>query len=193
MSDEKFFSQVKSSLEHYAPEAPATVYDGMRKKLWWSNFTRLSIARLNMWTILLLLGAMSAVWFYSNSGTAAAIVAKPQVIKPELTNSSPVISQEENLASSEQPSETVEHATAPTASAPSTKKVGKSSKTRISTLSVADIMEPTEEVVTGPVVMPEGEIITTKVESGDSVTQPSKPKKHKKMSVDVIGDTLNQN
>jgi hypothetical protein len=192
MSDEKFFSQVKNALEHYAPEAPAAVYDGMRKRLWWSNFTRLSMTRLNMWTILLLLGAMSAVWFYNSSGSAAAIVAKPQVIKPELTNANPSISPVEDLASSVQPSATVKEAVQKALTI-SAKKDGRSSKNRISTLSITDILEPTEEVVTGPIVMPEGEIITTKVDNVDSVTQPTKPKKHKTLSVEVLGDTLKQN
>jgi len=61
MSEDRFFSQVRTGLSDYRPEVPASVYEGMRKKLWWSNFTRLSLARFNMWYALLMLGGLG-VW-----------------------------------------------------------------------------------------------------------------------------------
>lgn len=72
MSDERFFSQVKATMADYSPEVPVAVYGGMRRKLWWSNFTRLSATRLNVWYLALALGAGMAGWAYiSNKGSQA--------------------------------------------------------------------------------------------------------------------------
>ncbi|MBX7052712.1 MAG: hypothetical protein K1X54_11800 [Flavobacteriales bacterium] len=68
MSDERFFQQVKSSLHDYQPAVDASVYSGMRRKLWWSNFTKLSFARFNMYYLLLLLGTSSAIVYYNMDG-----------------------------------------------------------------------------------------------------------------------------
>lgn len=81
MSEEKFFLQVKSTMEHYAPEVPAAVYAGMRRKLWVSQFMRWNASRLNAWYILLFvsLGTTAAVLASSNSakGTKAAQFSAP--------------------------------------------------------------------------------------------------------------------
>lgn len=71
MSDERFFKQMKSVLHDYQPAVDASVYSGMRRKLWWSNFTKLSFHRFNMYYLLvLLLGASAAVMLCNNSATA---------------------------------------------------------------------------------------------------------------------------
>ena len=71
MSDERFFEQVKSSLRDYQPAVDASVYSGMRRKLWWSNFTKLSVGRFNMYyLLLLLLGSGTAVVLYNQSAEA---------------------------------------------------------------------------------------------------------------------------
>jgi len=53
MSEDRFFQQVNSVMSNYRPEVPETVYAGMRKKLWWSNFTRFSYTSLNVWYLLI--------------------------------------------------------------------------------------------------------------------------------------------
>lgn len=53
MSEDRFFEQVNKVMSSYSPEVPEAVYAGMRKKLWWSNFTRLSATRFNVWYLLL--------------------------------------------------------------------------------------------------------------------------------------------
>jgi hypothetical protein len=71
MSDERFFKQMKNVLHDYQPAVDASVYSGMRRKLWWSNFTKLSFHRFNMYYLLvLLLGASAAVILCNNSATA---------------------------------------------------------------------------------------------------------------------------
>jgi|GEM_PF-1464428 len=82
MSDEKFFSQVKNSLEFYAPEAPEAVYSGMRRKLWWSGFTKLSATRFNMWYLILLVGLGSGAVAYSNTCTAPATECNVSPLTP---------------------------------------------------------------------------------------------------------------
>jgi hypothetical protein len=62
MSEDRFFQQVKATMAHYSPEVPESVYVGIRKKLWWSNFTRLSVTRFNIWYLAVLItGAAAAI------------------------------------------------------------------------------------------------------------------------------------
>ena len=56
MSEDRFFNQVRETLHDYAPEVPQGIYGAMRKKLWWSNFTKLSATRFNMWYAVLIVG-----------------------------------------------------------------------------------------------------------------------------------------
>lgn len=84
MSDEKFFSQVKNSLEFYAPEAPQEVYLGMRRKLWWSGFTKLSATRFNMWYLILLIGLGSALLVYQNTCSASASECQVKPLVPQV-------------------------------------------------------------------------------------------------------------
>jgi len=58
MSEDRFYSQVRAAMSEHRPEVPASVYHGMRKKIWWSNFTRLSITRFNIWYALFILGGL---------------------------------------------------------------------------------------------------------------------------------------
>ncbi len=53
MSEERFFNSVRESLMNYSPEAPQHLYQGMRRRLWWSNFVKLDMSRLNIWYVLL--------------------------------------------------------------------------------------------------------------------------------------------
>ena len=54
MSENRFFQQVNATIADYSPVVPESVYAGMRKKLWWSNFTRLSVTRFNIWYLAIL-------------------------------------------------------------------------------------------------------------------------------------------
>ena len=76
MSEERFFNQMKDSLQSYSPEVPEAVYAGMRKKLWWSNFTRFSATRLNMWYLILLVGAAGTAIAISNSSASSSMASK---------------------------------------------------------------------------------------------------------------------
>lgn len=75
MSDERFFQTVKSSLHDYQPAVDASVYSGMRRKLWWSNFTKLNFARFNMYYLILMLLGTGAVVAYNNQDCQADDVA----------------------------------------------------------------------------------------------------------------------
>ncbi len=72
MSDERIFTQVKASLYNFSPEVPEAAYKGMRRKLWMSNFTRLSATRFNMWYLLLALAGGTAVFAYNFNESASA-------------------------------------------------------------------------------------------------------------------------
>lgn len=61
-SEDQLFDKVRASLHDYAPEVPASVYSGMRRKLWWSNFMRFQAHRLNVWYVVLLVGAGATAW-----------------------------------------------------------------------------------------------------------------------------------
>ncbi|HEY8404400.1 MAG TPA: hypothetical protein VIK71_07290 [Flavobacteriales bacterium] len=188
MNDEKFFSQVKNALEHYAPEAPAAVYEGMRKRLWWSNFTRLSLVRLNLWTGLLLLGVIAAVWTYSLSGNASAIAAKPQVIKPVLANPSAGPNNTEELASAESPM----NSNTDDETSKSVRKENVTTKIRStpSILNTTILTEETPEEITGPIIIPDfnATVTDTETESADTDMQMKPIKKRKKLPVEVITD-----
>ena len=61
MSEDRFFQQVKSVMSDYSPEVPGSVYEGVRKKMWWSNFMRFDASRLNIWYVALAVGVTSAI------------------------------------------------------------------------------------------------------------------------------------
>ena len=61
MSEDRFFQQVKSVMSDYSPEVPGHVYQGVRKKMWWSNFMRFDASRLNIWYIALTVGVATAI------------------------------------------------------------------------------------------------------------------------------------
>ncbi|MEZ4799670.1 MAG: hypothetical protein R2809_07840 [Flavobacteriales bacterium] len=79
MSEEKFFQNVKSSLYDFAPEVPQSVYGGMRRKLWWSNFMTWNWASLNVWYVLLLVGIGTGV---ALSGSEESIQANKAIESP---------------------------------------------------------------------------------------------------------------
>ncbi len=90
MSDERFFSQVKSTMDHYAPAVADNVYLGMRRKFWWSKFTTLSVTRFNMWYLLLMLagGGALAMNYYGSSASAEMPVknSSPEFVVMPVSN-----------------------------------------------------------------------------------------------------------
>lgn len=81
MSEEKFFQNVKASLYDFAPEVPQSVYSGMRRKLWISNFMTWKWASLNIWYVLLLVGIGTGVAFSSSESSIQADKAQSSPIQ----------------------------------------------------------------------------------------------------------------
>ena len=74
MSEDRFFQQVKSVMSDYRPEVPGHVYEGARKKMWWSNFMRFDASRLNIWYIALTVGVAATI--IMNVGQPASTAAE---------------------------------------------------------------------------------------------------------------------
>jgi len=93
MSEDRFFQQVNAAMTDYSPEVPASVYAGMRKKLWWSNFTRLSATRFNVWYAALILAGGLVLFAIGNPKTGsnaaeAASVSEEASIEPPVVETS---------------------------------------------------------------------------------------------------------
>jgi len=90
MSEDRFFQQVNAAMTDYRPEVPESVYAGMRKKLWWSNFTRLSATRFNVWyAALLVTGGLA--WFVSNNANTNDRPAAGVIVNEASMVESPVV------------------------------------------------------------------------------------------------------
>jgi len=90
MSEDRFFQQVNAAMTDYRPEVPASVYAGMRKKLWWSNFTRLSATRFNVWyAALLVTGGL--VWFAAHNANTNVRPAAGVIVNEAASAESPVV------------------------------------------------------------------------------------------------------
>ena len=76
MSEERFYNQVREQLFDYSPEVPQSVYSGMRRKLWWSDFTSFKAFRFNMWYLLIMVGGASAAVIYSSKENTDSIATK---------------------------------------------------------------------------------------------------------------------
>ncbi len=99
MSDERFYDQVRSTMSGYAPEVPQAAYGKMRRALWWSNFTKLSVSRFNMWYLIALLGlGGGAAAMMSSSNQPLQPAAMAPVIQTEPT-ALPVMSASSNTVS----------------------------------------------------------------------------------------------
>jgi hypothetical protein len=66
MSENRFFQNIQSVMSDYRPEVPQAAYAGMRRKLWWSNFTKISATRFNVWYALLIVSSVT-IWFNYSS------------------------------------------------------------------------------------------------------------------------------
>lgn len=83
MTEERFFNEVRSHMEGFAPEVPSSVYAGMRRKLWWSNFSRFRVAHLNVWYVALV-PAAALLWMGSATTTTPAEGRAAAVTAPAL-------------------------------------------------------------------------------------------------------------
>lgn len=72
MTEEKFFKSVHDSLSNYAPEVPASVYAGVRRKMWLSGFLSFNWNQLNVWYVLIGASMLSGLFFMSNNESAVA-------------------------------------------------------------------------------------------------------------------------
>ncbi|MFM9004999.1 MAG: hypothetical protein ACKOSR_05780 [Flavobacteriales bacterium] len=104
MSEDRFYSHVRSVMSEHRPEVPASVYAGMRKKLWWSNFTRLSVTRFNMWYALLIIGGLGA-WaglsIVKQDKASQAMESPMEPTKHEMIESAPLLTQESSQSPKE--------------------------------------------------------------------------------------------
>lgn len=110
MSEDRFFQQVKATMADYSPEVPESVYMGVRKKLWWSNFTRLSATRFNIWYVVVLITSAAAIAMVSSSAEQAVTENAGQQTTVTEVSDAPVTSTgnaqlPETVAVHEQPSE----------------------------------------------------------------------------------------
>jgi hypothetical protein len=96
MSEDRFFQNIRSAMVDYSPEVPQSVYSGMRKKLWWSNFTRISITRFNIWYAALIVISSALLIPFNGKDEAAVLVNSPASI----TETSDVVSPDSQIHSS---------------------------------------------------------------------------------------------
>jgi len=101
MSENSFNNQVRSVLANYHPEVPASAYNGVRQKLWWSNFTKLSATRFNIWYLGILISGAATAWALVpqtrtidtaiESQSAAVPTMVQPTIKPAATAEEPAV------------------------------------------------------------------------------------------------------
>lgn len=83
MSDDTFYNKVRETMYSYAPEVPASVYTGMRRKLWLAKFLSFGPERLNIWYLLLAGGV--AVAAISQWNTSCEPAMKANYFESEIT------------------------------------------------------------------------------------------------------------
>lgn len=84
MTEEKFFKSVHDSLSNYAPEVPASVYAGVRRKMWLSGFLSFNWNQLNIWYVLIGASMLSSLFFVGNKDNAVAKKVDQNAPKMEL-------------------------------------------------------------------------------------------------------------
>ena len=114
MSEDRFYQQVRSTMTDYSEDVPTSVYAGMRKKLWWSNFMQLNITRFNVWYALAIVSGLAAYASWGPSATVAeTAVASPQsdqaiLVTPiEVVVSAPDLKASDAIVSTSQENPTV--------------------------------------------------------------------------------------
>lgn len=79
MHEDRLYNQFKAQLENYAPEVPAAVYSGMRRKLWWSQFLKFNASSLNVWYVGTALMVGAGLWLGTGNAATTAQIAKQHV------------------------------------------------------------------------------------------------------------------
>ena len=124
MSEDRFFQQVNAAMTDYSPEVPASVYAGMRKKLWWSNFTRLSATRFNVWyAALILTGGLA--WFAVGNAKTTASPAEAVTVSETAIVESPAVESSAGNENQSPVSSTTQENSPHNAAAVSTKNAAK--------------------------------------------------------------------
>jgi hypothetical protein len=65
----------RDSFGDFAPEVPASVYAGVKKKMFWSNFMGFNIAQLNIWYVLLATSSIALLGWSNLEQNSTGIVA----------------------------------------------------------------------------------------------------------------------
>jgi hypothetical protein len=203
MSEERFYQQVKEVVYNYSPEVPQQVYGKMRRALWWSNFTKLSATRFNMWYLLLLLGAggTAAVLFTQDHKTAATSAAQPAYSMPAQnivpTVNADVASISTNAAETKAACATGHKGCCTLAQktecAPAVKTT--TNKTTTADVVVATMPNTVEVAATADGIVPNEEVATNETATANTYTEEQAPakvlapaKKGRSMKVNVLKD-----
>jgi hypothetical protein len=191
MTEEKFFKGVHDSLSNYAPEVPASVYTGMRRKMWLNGFLSMKWNQLNVWYVLLGASMLSAVLFMN---TNESVIAK------KVDQASPIMEQVKATVSNTavQAASVVDHSsTVSTSSIKSCSTALSCTSKQEATAAKASVTEKPTEVMVPNATEPalaeavSQEEISVEEELG---TQPEikkaveKKKKGRKMFMDIIVD-----
>jgi hypothetical protein len=95
--EDKLFDMYRDSFQGFQPEAPASIYAGVRKKMMWSNFMAFNLSTLNVWYLgLILLGGLGTIGYVSIETSMGQMTAEHNVLQdfqaPQLSANQNVIS-----------------------------------------------------------------------------------------------------
>ncbi len=72
---DQFLEMFRDSFGDFAPEVPASVYAGVKKKMFWSNFMGFNIAQLNIWYVLLATSSIALLGWSNLEQNSTGILA----------------------------------------------------------------------------------------------------------------------
>jgi hypothetical protein len=79
--EDKFFEMYRDSFQGFEPEAPASIYAGIRKKMMWSNFMAFNLSTLNVWYLgLILAGGLGTIGYVSVDTSLGQMTAQHNVL-----------------------------------------------------------------------------------------------------------------
>ena len=79
--EDKFFEMYRDSFQGFEPEAPASIYAGIRKKMMWSNFMAFNLSTLNVWYLgLILVGGLGTIGYVSVDTSLGQMTAQHNVL-----------------------------------------------------------------------------------------------------------------
>jgi hypothetical protein len=76
MMEDKFYKNVHAKLANFQPEVPASVYRGVRRKMWVKSFTSFQLTRFNMWYALVAVAIAGGVWASALNNESSATKAE---------------------------------------------------------------------------------------------------------------------